>query len=117
MAAPSNIELVRWFATGNKDPSVFLADDDLINHFLSEEGDNPRMAAARALEGLASSAALEAMSQGSGVFSADTKLVAPELRKQAEALRKSEAEIPYAVEFESHTYPWENIFLDQTSDG
>ena len=83
MAAPTDRELVRWYATGNKDDTTYLGNDNLVDHALSEENDNARLAAARALEAVASSAALEAKSQGSSTVGSNKVNIAKELREQA----------------------------------
>jgi len=73
------------------------------------EGGDARMAAADALDAMASDAAQVAKAQASGTFSVDTKSIPDALRKSAASLREQAANTPYSATFEPGAFPWYSV--------
>lgn len=105
---------IRLLATG--DSMSTLMSDDEVDFFLSQNGGGVYGAAADMCLAIASSAALVAKAQASGQFSSNKASIPGELRAQAEALRKVDADTPFSDVVEQYTYPWDNPVLDDEED-
>lgn len=91
MAEPTNVDLVRLLIA-DTDSSNQLLSDPQVSNFLTLEGGNVKLAAAQALDAIASSEALVSKVIKSQDLSTDGPKVAASLREHARSLRTQAVE-------------------------